>query len=88
MAESSLVPHGRTGSSFTPKSVAPYTYLPLTVIKICRHDGKGPKSREERPHDLDCTKKDPRLSSTEEGREALGPPEVVDLLSRDSGHFP
>ncbi|OWM82710.1 hypothetical protein CDL15_Pgr014198 [Punica granatum] len=70
MAESSLVPHGCTGSSFAPKFIAPYTYLSLTVIKICRHNGKWPKSREERPHNLGCTKKDSRLSSMEEGREA------------------
>ncbi|OWM76643.1 hypothetical protein CDL15_Pgr009208 [Punica granatum] len=49
MAESSLVPHRRTGNSFAPKFVAPYALLSSTVIKIRWHDGKGSKSRKERP---------------------------------------
>ncbi|PKI37271.1 hypothetical protein CRG98_042334 [Punica granatum] len=41
MAESPFAPHGRTGSSFAPKLVAPYTLLSLTVTMICIHDGKA-----------------------------------------------
>ncbi|PKI67138.1 hypothetical protein CRG98_012466 [Punica granatum] len=73
MVESPFVPHGRTGSSFTPRFVDPYPSLSLTVIMICIHDGKGSGSRCKRPKGVGCVKGDPRPSSMQEGREVPGP---------------
>ncbi|OWM73941.1 hypothetical protein CDL15_Pgr009127 [Punica granatum] len=56
MAESPFVPHGRTGSSFTPRFVDPYPSLSLTVIMICMHDGKGSGSRSKRTKGVGCVK--------------------------------
>ncbi|PKI73204.1 hypothetical protein CRG98_006402 [Punica granatum] len=69
MAESPLVPHGRTGSSFALKVVAPYTFLSLIVIIICMHDGKGLGSRRERPKGIGCVKGGSRPSSLQGGLE-------------------
>ncbi|PKI67225.1 hypothetical protein CRG98_012366 [Punica granatum] len=43
--------------------------LTLHDSDIPWHDGKCPKSRGKRSHDLGCTKENSRLPPTEEGRE-------------------
>ncbi|OWM77337.1 hypothetical protein CDL15_Pgr026154 [Punica granatum] len=40
MAESPIVPHGHSGSSFTPRFVDPYSSPSLAVTVIYMHDGK------------------------------------------------
>ncbi|PKI11807.1 hypothetical protein CRG98_049522 [Punica granatum] len=88
MAESPFAPHGRTGSSFAPKLVAPYILLSLTVTMTCIRDGKARDLGVRDPKGSDVSRETHSHPPCKGAERPLDPSEALELFASRCRAFP